>query len=150
MFKSLTRDIFLGLRAKSGVSPAALVWGAVMLLALVTTFVFLCMALYGWLSLQLGAINASLAAAGIFIVIAAFSAIICALIRRRVRERAIIERTARANSPSWLLDPKILGTAVQTGRALGWQRIVPIVLLGFMAIQWTRENRENRHDGDDR
>jgi hypothetical protein len=121
-----------------------------MVLALVTTFVFLCIALYGWLSLQLGAINASLAAAGIFIVIAAFGAIICALIRRRVRERAIVERAARANSPSWLLDPKILGTAVQTGRALGWQRIVPIVLLGFMAIQWTREYRENRHDGDNK
>ena len=150
MFKSLTRDIFLGLRAKSGVSPAALVWGAVMVLALVITFVFLCIALYGWLSLQLGAINASLAAAGIFIVIAAFGAIICALIRRRVRERAIVERAARANSPSWLLDPKILGTAVQTGRALGWQRIVPIVLLGFIAIQWTREYRENRHDGDNK
>ena len=150
MFKSLTRDIFLALRARSGVSPATLVWGAVMVLASMTTFVFLCIALYGWLSLQLGAINASLAAAGIFIVIAAFGAIICALIRRRVRERAIIERTARANSPSWLLDPKILGTAVQTGRALGWQRIVPIVLLGFMAIQWTREYREKRHDGDDK
>ena len=131
-------------------SPATLVWGAVMVLASMTTFVFLCIALYGWLSLQLGAINASLAAAGIFIVIAAFGAIICALIRRRVRERAIIERTARANSPSWLLDPKILGTAVQTGRALGWQRIVPIVLLGFLAIQWTREYREKRHDGDNK
>ena len=94
MFKSLTRDIFLALQARSGVSPATLVWGAVMVLASMTTFVFLCIALYGWLSLQLGAINASLAAAGIFIVIAAFGAIICALIRRRVRERAIIERTA--------------------------------------------------------
>ena len=74
MFKSLTRDIFLALRARSGVSPATLVWGAVMVLASMTTFVFLCIALYGWLSLQLGAINASLAAAGIFIVIAAFGA----------------------------------------------------------------------------
>jgi len=27
---------------------------------------------------------------------------------------------------------------------------VPIVLLGFLAIQWTREYREKRHDGDDK
>jgi hypothetical protein len=150
MFKSLTRDILLGLQAKSGVNPAALVWGAVMVLALITAFVFLCVALYGWLLLQLGAINASLAVAGIFIVIAAFGGIICALVRRRVRARAVVERAARASSPSWLLDPKLLGTALQTGRALGWQRIVPIVVLGFMAIQWTREYRDNRHDGDDK
>jgi hypothetical protein len=73
-------------------------------------------------------------------------AIICALIRRRVRERAIVERAARANAPSYLLNPKNLGTALQAGRALGWQRILPIALLGFMAVQWTRERCEARHE----
>jgi hypothetical protein len=28
------------------------------------------------------------------------------------------------------------------GRTLGWQRIVPIALLGLMAAQWARERRE--------
>jgi hypothetical protein len=41
-----------------------------------------------------------------------------------------------------LLDPKILGAAVEAGRAIGWQRIVPVALLGFMAAQWAREYRE--------
>ena len=100
-----------------------------------------------WLSLQLGAVIASLVVAGIFVVIAAIGAIICALVRRRVRKRALVERAALSNSPSSLLDPKSLATALQAGRALGWQRIVPIVLLGFMAAQWTRENRENRDEG---
>ena len=63
-----------------------------------------------------------------------------------MRQRAIVERAAQANAPSYLLDPKILGAALQAGRALGWQRIVPIVLLGFMAAQWTRERREARHE----
>jgi hypothetical protein len=142
MFKSLTRDIFLAVQARSGASPAMLVWAAVMMLASLTAFIFFCVALYGWLSLQLGGVTAGLVVAGIFIMIAAICAIFFALVRRRVRERAILERAARANSPSWLLDPKILATALQTGRALGWQRIVPIVLLGFMAMQWTREHRE--------
>jgi hypothetical protein len=144
MFKSLTRDIFLAVQARSGVSPAMFVWAVVMVLASLTAFIFLCVALYGWLSLQLGGVIASLVVAGIFIVIAAIGAIISALVRRRVRERAIVER---ANSPSWLLDPKILTPALQAGRALGWQRIVPIVLLGFMATQLTRERREDRHAG---
>jgi len=76
-------------------------------------------------------IIAGLVVAGMFIVIAAICAIFFVLVRRRVRERAIYERAARANSPSWLLDQKILATALQTRRALGLQRIVPIVLLGF-------------------
>jgi hypothetical protein len=138
MFKSLTRDIFLVVQARSGVSPAMFVWAAVMVLASLTAFIFLCVALYRWLSLQLGGVIASLVVAGIFIVIAAILAIICALVRGRVRQRAIVER---ANLPSWLLNPKVLTPALQAGRTLGWQRIVPIVLLGFMVTQLTREHR---------
>ena len=44
-------------------------------------------------------------------------------------------------------DQKILAIVLQAGRAIGWQRIVPIVLLGFMATQSTREHRENRNEG---
>jgi hypothetical protein len=144
MFKSLARDIFLAIQARSGVSPAMFVWAAVMVLASLTAFIFLCVTLYEWLSLQLGGIVAGLVVAGIFIVIAAIGAIICALVRRRVRERAIVERAALATSPSWLLDPKLLAPALQAGRALGWQRIVPIVLLGFMATQLTRGQPRRR------
>jgi hypothetical protein len=147
MFKSLTRDILLTVQARSGVSPAMLVWAAVMVLASLTAFVFLRATLYEWLSLQLGAVIAGLVVAGVFIVIAAIGAIICALLRRRVKERAIVERAAMATSPSWLLDPKILTPALQVGRALGWQRIVPIVLLGFMAIQLTHQHRQDSHEG---
>jgi len=144
MFKSLMHDSFLAIQARSGASASMLIWAAVMVLASLTAFVFLCVTLYGSLSLQLGEVIASLVVAGIFIVIAVSSLIISALIRRRVRQRAIVERAARANAPSYLLDPKILGTALHAGRALGWQRIVPIVLLGFMAVQRTREQREAR------
>ena len=146
MFKSLMHDSFLAIQARSGASASMLIWAAVMVLASLTAFVFLCVTLYGWLSLQLGEVIASLVVAGIFIVIAMSSLIISALIRRRVRQRAIVERAARANAPSYLLDPKILGTALQAGRALGWQRIVPIFFLGFMATQMTREHRQGRHE----
>jgi hypothetical protein len=143
MLKSLTRDVFLAVQARSGVSPAMFVWAAVMVLASLTAFIFLCVALYGWLSLQLGGVIASLVVAGIFILIAAIGAIICTLVSHRVKQRAILEH---ANSPSWLLDPKVLTPALQAGRALGWQRIVPLVLLGFMATQLTRQHRGGRHE----
>ena len=147
MFKSWIRAIILTIQARSGASPAMFVWDAVIAVASLTAFIFLCLALYLWLSLQLGAIIASLMIAGIFVAIAVVGAIICGLVRRRVRRRAIVERAALSKSPSSLLDPKILAIALQAGRAIGWQRIVPIVLLGFMASQWTREHRENRDEG---
>jgi len=142
-------DIALAVQARSGVTPGLFVWLAVIVIAAIAAFIFLCVAAYAWLSLLVGAVFAALIMAGIFVLIVTIAAVISALDRRHARERAILERAARAHaSPSWLLDPKILGTALQVGRALGWQRIVPVALFGFMAAQWAREyrthpNREN-------
>lgn len=147
MLKNWTRDISLAIQVRTGASAALFLWGAMMALASLTAFVFVCVALYDWLALQLGAVIAGLAVAGIFIVIAAICAGFAALTRRRAKERAILARAARAHAQSWLLDPKILATALQAGRALGWQRIVPIALLGFLAAQWTREHRSHGADG---
>jgi hypothetical protein len=84
--------------------------------------------------------------AGIFLLIAVIGAIVSAVSRRRARARAILERAARAQASSWLLDPKILGIAMQAGRTLGWQRIVSVALLGFLAAQWAFQSRERKPD----
>jgi hypothetical protein len=31
---------------------------------------------------------------------------------------------------------------VQVGREFGWERIVPIALVGFLAAQWARRRRD--------
>ena len=142
MFKTLTREITLAIQAKSGANVAVAVWLAIVALALFTAFAFLCVAGYAWFARQFGDVFAGLLMTGIFILIALVAAAISALIRRRVRERAILARAAKAHAPSWLLDPKILGVAVDAGRTIGWQRLVPVALLGFMAAQWAREYRE--------
>ena len=123
------------------------IWLGVIALACITAFAFLCVAAYGWLSLHVGSIYAGLIMAGIFVLIAIIGAVICALARRRARERAILARAARAHTPSWLLDPRILSAAVQIGREIGWQRIVPVALAGFMAAQWAREHRQQAPGG---
>jgi uncharacterized membrane protein len=142
MIKTWMRDVTLAVQAKSGVTTGALVWLAIVAVAAVFAFVFLCVAAFEWLMLQVGGVFAGLIMAGIFLLIALVGLIVSALLRRRARERAILERAARAHAPSWLLDPRILATAVQIGREIGWQRIVPVALLGFMAAQWTREHRQ--------
>ena len=80
--------------------------------------------------------------AGIFVCFSIIAALISAVIRRRVKERAILARAAKAHAPSWLLDPRMLSTAVQIGRDIGWQRIVPLAFLGFIAAQLALELRD--------
>jgi Ca2+/Na+ antiporter len=147
MLKNWMHDIALALRARSGLTGGFFVWLMIILLAALTAFAFLCVAAYDWLSLQLGSIYAALAIAGFFILVALIGALVAAIARRRARERAILERAARAQSASsWLLDPKILGAALQAGRTLGWQRIIPVALLAFVAAQWLRERGEQKSD----
>ena len=145
MLKGIAREIALSIQARNGLNPAAIAWTAVIVIAAFAAFVFLCVAGYAWLSLRFDTIIAGLIMAGIFVVIALFAALIAALIRRRVRERAILARAAKAHAPSWLLDPKLLGIAVEAGRSIGWQRVLPVAVLGFVVAQWARESRAG-HD----
>jgi hypothetical protein len=149
MLKSWMHDIALAIQARSGLTTGLVVWFAIIALAGLTAFAFLCVAAYDWLSLHTSSVVAGLIMASLFALIAMIGIIVCALARRRARERAILERTARAHAPSWLLDPRILAAAVQIGREIGWQRIVPVAVMGFMAAQWAREHREqSRGSGD--
>ena len=142
MFKAVTREITLFIQARSGLSTSVAVSAVVILVALLVAFAFLCVAAYAWLAVQFGNVFAGLILAGVFIVIALVALIAFAAARRSARERAILARAARAHSPSWLLDPKVLGAAVDAGRTIGWQRIVPVALLAFLAAQWAREYRD--------
>jgi small-conductance mechanosensitive channel len=145
MLKSWMRDVTLAIQARSGASAALFVWICLFALALLTAFAFLCVAAYDWLALHLGSVFAGLIMAVVFALIAVIGAALSALARRRAKERAIVERAARAHAqPAWLADPKILAAAVEAGRSLGWQRILPLALLGLMAVQWNREHRQNR------
>jgi hypothetical protein len=142
MLKSWMHDLALMIQARNGVSAGFLVWLGVVALAAVTAFVFLCITAYVWLALQIGGVYAGLVMAGLFVLVAAVGLLVGSLLRRRARERAILERAARAHAPSWLLDPRLLATALQVGRSVGWQRIIPVAIVGFMAAQWAREQRQ--------
>jgi hypothetical protein len=149
MLKGITREIGLAIQAKTAMNMAVVAWMAVMALAALMAFVFLCVSGYDWLSQRYGSVTAGLAMTGIFLLIAIVAAIASSLIRRQVRQRAILARAARARAPSWLLDPRVLNAAVQVGRSAGWQRIVPIAVVGFIVAQWAREYRNHgRQDPD--
>ena len=148
MLKRLQNDMLLWVQAKTGLSTGLLISLAVAGGAILLMFVFLCVTGYAWLSIQLGPVFGGLAMAGVFLLMAVIGAAASALARHRTRQRAIVERAARAEGTRALIDPKVLGIAMQAGRALGWQRLFPLALLGFLAAQWVQEAR--REDTPDR
>jgi uncharacterized membrane protein len=143
MFKGLMHDMVLAVQTRTGITTSFIAWLIVVALAALTAFAFLCVAAYDWLSLQMSSVYAGLVMAAVFVLIAVIGLVICLLARRQARERAILERAARAHAPSWLLDPKILGIAMQAGRTLGWERIIPVALLGLLAAQWARGRKSD-------
>jgi|SRR5579862_7329792 len=147
MLKSVMHDISLAIQAKNGLTPAVFTCMALIVLTTLGAFAFLCVAGYDRLALQFGGVDAALIMAVVLAAVALSGMIVCTLMRRRARERAIIERAARARASSWLLDPKILTTAVQIGRSIGFERIIPIALVGILAAQWARDRREQKRDG---
>jgi hypothetical protein len=149
MIKGLMREVVLALQAKSGLTPSFFVWLAIAAVASLTAFAFLCVAAYEWLATLFGPVFAGLIVAGFFILCAAVAAMLGALARRRARQRAILKRATHGHGASWLLDPKLLAAVLQFGRSLGWQRLVPIALLGFIAAQWARESREGGRERDE-
>ena len=129
MIKNWLRDLALTVQSRSGITAGLLIWIFVAAFALSTAFVFLCVAAYAWLSQAFGGIYAGLIVAGFFILVALIASIAAAVTRRRARERAILQRAARAQaSSSWLLDPKILATAMQAGRCAAGDCALPWVL----------------------
>jgi hypothetical protein len=146
MFKNLIHDMMLSVQSRTGITTSFIICLCIIAIACIIGFAFLCVAGYDWISIHVGSVYAGLIMAGVFFLIAVIGLIVCALGRRRARERAILERAARAHAPSWLLDPRVLATAVQIGREFGWRRIIPVALVGFMAAQWARDRRQQGQD----
>ena len=145
MFKTLMREITLSIQAKNGASVAVMVWLGIMALALITAFVFLCVGGYDW-----------------------FAVAIRQRLRRpdhgrhirrdRHRRRSSSAPSFAAASASAPFSParpkrmrrrgcsirKFSASPCEAGRTIGWQRLVPLALLGFMAAQWARENRDRQ------
>jgi hypothetical protein len=138
-------DVALLIQAKIGVTSALIVWAAVVVIASLTAFVFLCVTGYDWLSRQLGAAFAGLSMASAFLVIALIGATFCAASGRRAKQRAMLARAARAQGLApRLLDPKILGVAMHAGRTFGWRRVVTLVLVAFLGVQLVRATEPQR------
>jgi hypothetical protein len=141
MLKNLQNNIVLWVQAKTGLSGGFLISLTVAGGAALLAFIFLCVTGYAWLSIQLGPVFGGLTVAGVFLLIAVVGAAVIRPCARSEPPAGIVERAARAQGTTALIDPKVLSVAMQAGRALGWQRLIPLAMVGFLAAQWVREAR---------
>jgi hypothetical protein len=148
MLHNWKHDLVLFIQTRTGATLALFVWAALVALASLTAFAFLCVALYDCVALHLNAVFAALAVAGFFLAVAAVGTFATRMVRRRAKARAILERAARAQAPSRLFDPRIVGIALQAGRRFGWQRVLPIALLALVTAQWARAYQTRAGGGD--
>ena len=102
--------------------------------ALLVAFAFLCAAGFIVMRDQYGIVEACLADAGLFLVVALIVVPIHAARKRRIERRA----AERANSTAhaFLTDPVMLATGIQIIRAMGTRRLLPILAVGGLALGW--------------
>jgi len=115
---------------------------AAVVVALSVTLAFLCAAAFVYLRQEYGTIEACLAGALAFFVVAVIVAVIYKVLKNRAKARAA-ERTKSALQAA-LADPMLVATGIQLIRAIGVKRLLPILAVAGVALGVLA----NRHPGD--
>jgi len=137
MIKGWLRYAELSLKAKTGISAASAYCAAIAALALLGALVFLSVTTFIWLAARYGDLIAAAIMAAGYLALAIILAVAAILIRRHTLRRA--KRMLAARAAAATLDPGMLALAVQIGRKLGWDKVVPIAVIGFFAAGIMRE-----------
>jgi hypothetical protein len=146
------RDLlWLAVKAKTGASRAAYIFAGAAVVSLVAGATFLFVALYLFLARHYGALEAAFALALALLAVSFIALVFAGIVRRKTSERARAEIAETRNK--LLTDPRIVAVGAQMGRSLGWQRVVPIAVLGLLIFGWSRamaRKSSNRRSNDER
>ena len=112
--------------------------------ALAIALIFLCAAGFIYLSREYGSIYACLAGAALFLAVA----LVVLAIHGEMKRRAEVRRkeAARRASQSILSDPALLATGLQLARVIGVKRLLPVIVLGGLALGLMAARRDNSPD----
>ena len=117
-------------------------------LALFITTSFLCAAAFVFVLQRYGLIEACLAGAGVFFVVALIAAGSYIVRKKQIEARAArAAETAKSAVQSALADPMLVAAGIQIIRAIGVKKLIPILAigglaLGFMASRNSAANHE--------
>ena len=101
-------------------------------LALFITTAFLCAAAFMFVLDKYGPIEACLAGAAVFLVVALLAAGSYMVRKHRIKVRA--EQEAKAAAHSLLADPAMVAIGIQLVRAVGIKRLIPVLAIGGVAL----------------
>ena len=128
MFQRMIDDF----KASTGTAVRQTSLAAIACLALFITMGFLCAAGFVVVLDRYGLVQACLAGAGLFFVVALIAAAIYVIRKRRIAARAA-ER-AKSTTHNLLADPMVVATGLQLVRAIGVKRLLPLLAVGGLAL----------------
>jgi hypothetical protein len=120
------------LRTSAGSAVRQTSLAAIAAISLFITTAFLCGAAFVAVLNRYGPIEACLAGAAIFFVVALMAAGIYLVRKRQIEARAAAR--AKAATQSLLADPALLASGIQLLRLVGIKRLVPILAIGGLAL----------------
>ncbi len=120
-------------KAKLDAAVKSAAFGAIAGVACTIVLAFLCAALFVFVEDHYGTIIACLVLAGLFLLLAIVAVVGLLLVQRRERQRAARRAREAAASAVWR-DPAIVSMGLQIGKALGFKRAAPIVVLGAFVV----------------
>ena len=104
----------------------------VMAFALFVTISFLCAAAFVYVLQTYGLIQACLAGAGVFLLVALIAAVFYVVRKNRVKARA--KEAPKSAVQTALTDPMLVATGIQLIRAIGIKKLIPILAVGGLAL----------------
>ena len=131
------------LKESTGVALRMTSLAAAIALALLVTLSFLSAAAFVYVLRAYGLIEACLAGAAIFFVVAVVG-IIAYSVRKRQAKRQVRE-TAKSGLHTAFADPAMLATGIQLIRVIGVKRLVPLLAIGGLALG-LMANRQSTSD----
>ncbi len=132
MFQRLIDDF----KASTGTAVRQTSLVAIAGLALFITTAFLCAAAFVVVLDRYGLVQACLAGAGLFFIVAMIAALSYIVRKRQIEARAAQRAKSAAQSAahSMLADPVLVATGLQIVRAIGVKRLIPILAVGGLAL----------------
>ena len=137
MFSGLVHHLRLTAKARTGLSPAVVVFALIAAIAALAASVFLVFAAFIWLAERYSPLTAALVLAACFLLIAILCALGALMAQRRTVDSA--KRRARGAQPVAVARSAMLGVLLQVGRTIGLRRIVPLVAAGVLAAALAKE-----------
>jgi hypothetical protein len=132
MFQRMIDDF----KASTGTAVRQTSLVAIAGLALFITTSFLCAAGFVVVLDKYGLVQACLAGAGLFFIVALIAAISYMIRKRQIEARAAerAKAAAQAATHNLLADPMLVATGLQLVRAIGVKRLLPLLAVGGLAL----------------